>query len=224
MVSFARFTRLTSRFNVMTDSNETRIRILEAAVRVFSQKGYHETRVDDIVAESGSSKGSLYFHFPSKEKIFLALIDTFTSLLETRLRESLEKEEHGLQQLDSALQSSLKLFQQYRGLAKIVLVQAVGLGAAFEEHRRSINDRFAAIIQNRLERGISDGSIPPLQTEIAARAWVGALNEIVIHWIYSGDTDLQETLPALRIFLLRSIGISEERIARNLDQSNKENP
>ena len=216
MVLFARFTRLTSRFNSMTDSNETRTRILEASVRVFSKKGYHETRVDDIVAESGSSKGSVYFHFPSKERIFLALIDTFTGLLESRLHESLEKEEHGLQQLDSALQSSLKLFQQYRGLAKIVLVQAVGLGAAFEEHRRVINDRFAAIIQTRLERGIRDGSIPALQTEIAARAWVGALNEIVIHWIYSGNSDLLETLPALRVFLLRSIGISEERIARNL--------
>lgn len=199
----------------MTDSNETRTRILEAAALVFAQKGYHETRVDDIVTQSGSSKGSVYFHFPSKEKIFLALIETFTDLLEMRLLESIEKEEHGLGQLDSSLQSSLKLFQQYRGMAKIVLVQAVGLGTVFEERRRAINNRFTAIIQARLERGVRDGSIPPLQTEIAARAWVGALNEIVIDWIYSGETDLQETLPALRTFLLRSIGVSEEKIPKN---------
>lgn len=200
---------------LMTDSNETRTRILEAAARVFAQKGYHETRVDDIVAESGSSKGSVYFHFPSKETIFLALIDTFTSLLETRLREAMDKEQHGLQQVDSALNTSLKLFQQYRGLAKIVLVQAVGLGAAFEERRREINNRFTAIIQSRLERAVQDGSIPPLQSDLAARAWVGALNEIVIHWIYTGNTDLQESLPALRVFLLRSIGVSPERIEQN---------
>jgi AcrR family transcriptional regulator len=194
----------------MTDTNETRTRILAAAARVFAQKGYHETRVDDIVVESGSSKGSVYFHFPSKERIFLALIDTFTDLLETRLRESILSEEHGLQQIDAALQTSLKLFQQYRGLAKIVLVQAVGLGTAFEERRRQINTRFSAIIQARLEQAIKDGSIPAQQTDLAARAWVGALNEIVIHWIYTGETDLQETLPALRSFLLRSIGIVTE--------------
>lgn len=199
----------------MTDPNETRTRILEAAALVFAQKGYHDTRVDDIVAQSGSSKGSVYFHFPSKEKIFLALIEMFTGLLESRLQESIAHEEHGLQQLDLALQSSLKLFQQYRGMAKIVLVQAVGLGSIFEERRRAINNRFAAIIQSRLERAVQDGSISPLQADVAARAWVGALNEIVIHWIYSEETDLQEKLPALRIFLLRSIGVGDERIFQN---------
>lgn len=200
----------------MTDPNETRTRILEAAALVFAQKGYHDTRVDDIVAQSGSSKGSVYFHFPSKEKIFLALIEMFTALLESRLQESIAHEEHGLQQLDLALQSSLKLFQQYRGMAKIVLVQAVGLGSIFEERRRAINNRFAVIIQSRLERAVQDGSIAPLQADVAARAWVGALNEIVIHWIYSEETDLQEKLPALRIFLLRSIGVSDERIFKTI--------
>jgi AcrR family transcriptional regulator len=196
----------------MTDTPETRTRILEAAARVFAQKGYYETRVDDIVAESGTSKGSVYFHFVSKEKIFLALIDTFTGLLETRLLEAIEQEAHGLQQVDSALKASLKLFQQYRGLAKIVLVQAVGLGAAFEERRRNINNRFTEIIREHIERAIQDGSIPPQQAEVAARAWVGALNEIVIHWIYTGQPELEESLPALRAFLLRSIGVPETRI------------
>lgn len=196
----------------MTDPNETRTRILEAAAQVFAQKGYHETRVDDIVTASGTSKGSVYFHFPSKEKIFLALIDTFTSLLESRLLDSIQKEQHGLQQVDAALGASLGLFNQYRGLAKIVLVQAVGLGAAFEERRRAINDRFSQIVREQIERGIQDGSIPAQNAELAARAWVGALNEIVIHWIYTGAPDLEQSVPALRAFLLRSIGVPENRI------------
>lgn len=50
---------------------DTRTRILEAAARVFAEKGYHETRMDDIVAAADSSKGSLYFHFANKEEIFL---------------------------------------------------------------------------------------------------------------------------------------------------------
>jgi hypothetical protein len=69
-----------------------------------------------------------------------------------------------------------------------------------------MNDRFTKIIQARLERAAADGSIPSLQTEIAARAWVGALNEIVIHWIYTGTPPLEESLPELQKFLARSIG------------------
>ncbi len=188
------------------ESTDTRTRILEAAVQVFAEKGYHETRMDDIVSQSNTSKGSIYFYFPSKQDIFLGLIDTFTGLLESRLKDSIAAEEHGIQQVDSALSASLRLFSQYRTLAKIVLVQAVGLGAAFEERRRAINDRFAAIIQSRLERAIQDGSIPPLQADLAARAWVGALNEIVIHWIYTGQPDLETAVPEIKAFLLRSIG------------------
>lgn len=202
-------TRLTGRSIAMTEISDTRARILEAAARVFAQKGYHETRVDDIVAESGTSKGSVYFHFVSKEKIFLALIDTFTNLLEDRLRDALEKESRGLQQMDAALYSALALFQQYRGLAKVALVQAVGLGSVFEERRRAINNRFTAIIQARIEKGIADGSLPPQNAEIAARAWVGALNELVIHWIYTGAPDLEAAAPEIRTFLLRSIGARE---------------
>jgi len=191
-------------------TQETRTRILEAAVKVFATKGYHDTKVDDIVSESSTSKGSFYFYFPSKQDIFLALSDTFADLLESRITQAMEKETHGLQQMDAALRASLSLFTQYRGLAKIALVQAVGLGAVFEERRRVINKRLALIIKSRLERAAADGSIPPMQADITARAWVGALNEVVIHWIYTGAPPLEESLPALKKFLLRSIGVEEE--------------
>lgn len=187
-------------------TTDTRARILEAAARVFAEKGYHETRMDDIVAASSASKGSLYFHFPNKEEIFFGLIETFTGLLEARLRETLSSEQHGLEQLETALQESLRLFQQYRPLAKIVLVQAVGLGAAFEQRRRAINERFVTLIRERIEKGIEDGSLPPQNAELAARAWVGALNEILIHWIYTGTPDLQAALPEIKTLLARSVG------------------
>ncbi len=193
------------------ENPDTRTRILEAAVRVFAEKGYHETRMDDIVSAANASKGSIYFHFPGKQEIFFGLIETFTGLLESRLMASIETEQHGIDQVDAALSASLRLFSQYRTLAKIVLVQAVGLGTAFEERRRAINDRFAAIIQGRIEKGISEGSLPAQNAALAARAWVGALNEIVIHWIYTGSPDLETAVPEIKAFLLRSIGAGENK-------------
>jgi TetR/AcrR family transcriptional regulator, fatty acid metabolism regulator protein len=192
-------------------TQETRTRILEAAVKVFATKGYHDTKVDDIVNESDTSKGSFYFYFPSKQDIFLALSDTFADLLESKITQAMDKEAHGMGQMDAALHTAIGLFSQYRGLAKIALVQAVGLGAVFEERRRAMNNRLTALVQSRLERAATDGSIPPLQAEVTARAWVGALNEVVIHWIYTGTPPLEESMPALKEFLLRSIGAGKER-------------
>lgn len=191
---------------------DTRERILEAAVKVFANKGYHDARVDDIVSESRTSKGAFYFYFPSKQDIFLALSDAFADLLESRLKEAVQGRARGLDQMEAALTSILGLFNQHRALAKVALVQAVGLGAIFEERRRAINERLTRLIQARLDRAVAEGSIPPQQTELVARAWVGALNEVVIHWIYTGKPPLEESLPILRRFLARSIGVPEERI------------
>ena len=193
-------------------THETRTRILEAAVKVFATKGYHDAKVDDIVSEAQTSKGAFYFYFPSKQDIFIALSDTFADLLESKVSEAMQSESHGLQQMDAALRVSLGLFNQYRGLAKIALVQAVGLGAVFEERRRAINDRLTRLVQTRLEAAVAEGSIAPLKTDLAARAWVGVLNEIVIHWIYTGTPALEESLPEMRKFLARSIGVPEEKI------------
>lgn len=198
--------------NEPDSSPETRTRILEAAVKVFAIKGYHDAKVDDIVGEAQTSKGAFYFYFPSKQDIFIALSDTFADLLESKVREAIQSESHGLRQMDSALRVSLGLFSQYRGLAKIALVQAVGLGAVFEERRRAINDRLTRLVQTRLEAAVAEGSIPPLKADLAARAWVGVLNEVVTHWIYTGTPPLEESLPELRKFLARSIGVPVEKI------------
>ncbi len=196
-----------------TISDETRSRILDAAADVFADKGYHDARMDEIVAISHTSKGAVYHHFPSKNYIFFALIDKFTKLLEERLRAAIEKEEHGLDRVDAALRICMQTFGQHRALAKIALVQAVGLGETFETKRREINDRFAGIIQKYLDQAIADGSVPVIDTEVVARAWMGALNEVVLRWVYTGSPDPERATPALRTLLLRSIGISEERIA-----------
>lgn len=53
----------------------TRERLLDAAATVFAQHGYHRTAVDEIAEQAGASKGSLYFHFASKEELFLAVAE-----------------------------------------------------------------------------------------------------------------------------------------------------
>ncbi len=190
--------------------NPTRQRILEAAIRVFAQKGYHDARMDDIVQEAGSSKGSVYFHFPSKEGLFLALIDEFARRLEDHLTAAIEEQQGGMARVEAALEAGLQVFAQYRQLAKIFLVQAVGLGQSFEEKRRAILDRFADLIRQYLDEAIADGDIPPLDTEIAALVWVGAINELVMRWIQTGRPSRERLLPTLRLMLLRSIAFDEE--------------
>ena len=129
------------------DPRPTRERILDAALNIFSAKGFHDTKLDEIVSEGGISKGSIYFHFPNKEKLFIALVDQFADLIERRAQEAIAGETHGIRRVQAALEAVLETFGKYRRPAKLLLVQAVGLGSVFERKRIEVNDRFALLIK-----------------------------------------------------------------------------
>lgn len=66
-------------------SEETRAHLLDAAVRRFAISGYNAASVDDICAEAGVSKGAFYHHFPSKQAVFLALLDGWLKTIDAGL-------------------------------------------------------------------------------------------------------------------------------------------
>jgi AcrR family transcriptional regulator len=95
---------------------EKRERIRKAAFRAFRDNGYHETTVDEICRRAGISKGSFYWHFPSKQEIFLEILDTW----------SREVTEEMTAQFDSAVN-------------KADPISAIGMALQRESHRgRSI--------------------------------------------------------------------------------------
>ncbi|NCF66757.1 MAG: TetR family transcriptional regulator [Chloroflexi bacterium] len=191
------------------DPQTTRERILDASLDIFSDKGYHDTRLDEIVDQSHTSKGAIYFHFPNKERLFLALVDQFANLLERRVVEAIQQEKKGIGRVRVALTTCLETFGRYRRPAKILLVQAVGLGTTFENKRNEINDRFAYLIQTYLDESVEVGDIPPVDTEIVSIAWMGAIYNVVIRWVNTGEPDSERIMQALLPVLLKSVGYEE---------------
>ncbi|GAB3877461.1 TetR/AcrR family transcriptional regulator [Terrabacter terrigena] len=69
--------------------SERRAQLLDAALGVFVENGYHAAAMDDIAARAGVSKPVLYQHFPGKLELYLALIDQHTGELEQLVRDAL---------------------------------------------------------------------------------------------------------------------------------------
>ncbi len=194
-------------------ADATRERILEAAADVFADKGYFGAAVDDIVRASDTSKGSFYFHFPNKQGIFTALLNHLTARLLGRVEAAIvARGADPVEQLDAALEAALTAFAQRKRLARLLLVEAAGIGHGTDDNLMAIHRRFTALIQRRLEQAASAGRIPPQDTALAACAWMGALNEVVLRWLYQGEPErLQDAIPGLRTLLLRSVGLGDVR-------------
>ncbi|MGB9755206.1 TetR/AcrR family transcriptional regulator [Roseiflexus castenholzii] len=194
-----------------SDQKSTRERILEAALDIFSSRGYHDARLDDIVEVAHISKGSIYFYFPNKERLFLALVDQFADLIERRATEAIERQPRaGIDRVRAAIMAVIETFGKYRRPAKILLVQAVGLGAPFEKKRLEVTDRFAALIKRHLDEAITVGEIQPIDTAVVAHAWMGAIYNLVIRWVMTGDPPAERIPPTLVPLLLRSVNYPVE--------------
>jgi AcrR family transcriptional regulator len=72
-------------------SEETRSRIMEASVNLFSDRGFNAASVDDICDEAGISKGAFYHHFESKQALFLALLDGWLKAIDSAIEASKDK-------------------------------------------------------------------------------------------------------------------------------------
>jgi AcrR family transcriptional regulator len=185
----------------------TREKILQAALKVFAEKGYHKALVDDIVRASGTSKGAVYHHFTNKEALFLALVDDLSERLAESVATAIAVAQGSLGKVQAALTAGLDTFARHRDLARILLLESVNLGDAYQAKRLGERERFASLIQAHLDQAVADGSIPVLDTRVAALAWLGAVNEVVIEWLHDGRPDLlTEVLPALAPMFLKSIG------------------
>lgn len=190
------------------DPEATRRRLLEAAVRVFAQKGYYGATVDDIVAECGSSKGSFYFHFESKEALFLTLVESFAAMLADEVDRAVRSSPGGgAARIEEAVRAGLGLFERYPQLARVFLIESAAVNPRFEAKRRQLFDRFVRVIEVYLNEAKRNHRLAVADTRLAAAGILGAINEVVLQWL-SGPRDrpLQQLAPEVSGFVLRAIG------------------
>jgi TetR/AcrR family transcriptional regulator, fatty acid metabolism regulator protein len=182
-------------------------RILHAALQVFSRKGYHDTAVDDIAVDSQTSKGGVYFHFPNKQAIFLALLDRMAALLRHRVEAAVAAEADPIAKADVALQVVLQTFGSHRMLTRLFFVEALGAGREFNDRMGQLRASFADLTRQHLDEAVRQGAIPPLDTAVAGQVWFGALNEVLTRWVLSERPGrLEDAYPTVRALLLRGIG------------------
>ncbi len=190
-----------------------RERILDAAFTVFSRRGYREAGVDEVGRQAETSKGGVYFHFPTKEALFLELLRTTADRLAGKVERAMGGVEDPIERADVALRTVLSVFAGHRTMARLFLIDAVGAGAAFQAELQRMHERFSGLIAEQLDAAVREGIIPPIDTAVAGMAWFGALNEVVMRWLMAEPhSRLEDTYPTLRAILLRSVGIPESRI------------
>jgi AcrR family transcriptional regulator len=156
--------------------------LLDAAVRVFARKGYHQARVGDIAEEAGVAHGLLYHYFSSKEEVLETIFrDTWTDLL-AAVREVEASGEPAREQLRRVAAILLRAWRRDPDLVR-VLVREVTRSAEVGKRVAEIGDAFAAI-ERIVRRGQADGAFrEELDPRLASVVFYGALEEVLTGWV-----------------------------------------
>ena len=197
----------------MSVKEATHERLLEAAEEVFADKGYYEAAVDEIARRSNTSKGSVYFHFPSKESLFLAMVGHLGNRLMQQVENAIAEVKDPRERVEVALSTTLETLTQHRTLASLLLSKGFGMGSSFVKKRQEVFTRFADQVTALLEEALPQEIADPLNREVIAYASLGAISEVVVKWLETGTPHpVKEALPTLRRLLLGSVGLETNAI------------
>lgn len=198
------------------EPQNARERILNTATDVIARRGYSAAGIQEIVKLSGTSKGSFYFHFPSKEKMVMALFERMSQKLIDKVSRTIEKEPTPLHRVAASIDTLMAVFAGKQTIARVLLLNLAGNGKDIDRKFLPIREKFSALIGQELNAAVAAGQIEAVDTTLVARMWVGSIREVIYDWLLTGKpAPLTLATPALRTTLLRSIGATDPRATKS---------
>lgn len=158
---------------------ERRTDLLRAARKVFSTRGYHEAKVDDIAQQAGVAKGTFYLYFKDKRSIFVELLGTlFDRISKAILRVDVAQDVP--EQVKHNIRAILAVLLDEPETTQLLLTHAAGMDTDFTENLRAFDRGVRQLLTESLTDGQALGIVAPGDPGLYAIFAIGALKEVLI--------------------------------------------
>ena len=170
---------MTDRSIAQTDK---RTLILDAAIRVFAEHGYHRARVGDIAEDAGVAHGLLYHYFASKDEVLRTIFVENWGELIGRFRAVDDSDEPAPEKLEGIAKILLRTWRNDPALVT-VMVREVARSQQLQAQVDDVREAFA-IVQRVIEAGQTEGTIrPDVDARLASWLFYGGLEEVLTGWV-----------------------------------------
>lgn len=166
--------------------NKTKRKIFETAMELFAQKGYEATSVEEITSIVGIAKGTLYYHFTSKEEIFYFLIEEGMKLLKNSIEIKTSKYENSIDKIKAIVLIQIKSIVKCENLITLVISQMWGREERNIRCRNYVYE-YIKIIEDIVKSGIDKGEITGDNAEIIASGLFGFTCSGLLYRLKTGE-------------------------------------
>jgi TetR/AcrR family fatty acid metabolism transcriptional regulator len=199
----------------MKDENKHQ-RILKAAVKVFAEKGFYNSRVSEIAKEANVADGTIYLYFKNKDDILISLFEEEFGQIVENMRKELEKEKDPLLKIRLFAVMHLSIVSKQQKLGEVLGVEVRQSSKFMKEYINNPFIEYLNLIRSIVIEGQEKGFIrKDLTPGIMKRALFGALDEMARYWVLSTKKKHSISEAALQISEVFIRGVMSEEAQKN---------
>jgi AcrR family transcriptional regulator len=184
-----------------------REQILKIASELFSEKSYHDVTVDEIAGAVGVAKGTIYLYFPSKERLYLEILEDSFEAIESLLEKEIAKSDSAPVKLKKVLRLIFEFYQMNLDVLRILSRDETHLIREHFEFTERWRLRRIKLYEKILEKGQREGSFRPMNTKLVAIVIFGLVRSVM--FFYKIDRSAGEISD--EVFSVISSGILDSR-------------
>jgi AcrR family transcriptional regulator len=168
---------------------DRRARLVATGLALFGTEGYGPTTIEGICSQAGVTARHFYEQFESREALLRAVYDDVIAGTQRAIVRALAHAGGDTKdRVAAGVAAFVHAYLDDPRCARIACIEAIGVSAGFERHRRSVIHAFASVIEAQAELLASEGRLPPRRDyELTGIAMAGAVNELMSDWIMRRD-------------------------------------
>jgi AcrR family transcriptional regulator len=167
------------RKSVSGDASGKDAKIFAEAVRIFGEKGYHATSMQNIADAVGLQKGSLYHYISSKEELLFKIFERSTGALTQELEAIIASGDSPSKKLHCAIEAHLTALCEQLDIYTVYLSERRVLSGRTHARVRAEGERHARLLEQIIKEGIAAKDFRAVDSKMVAHAILGMCN-----WLY----------------------------------------
>jgi TetR/AcrR family fatty acid metabolism transcriptional regulator len=163
-------------------------KILQAAIKVFAQKGFFSARISDIANEAKVADGTIYLYFNNKYDILISIFEEEIGKIILEVKNLIEQEEDPRRMLEIFAMQHMQMVKDRKALAEVLQMELRQSNKFMRDYRNTKFIEYVDIISRIIHKGQEMKIFrPDIMPGVAKRAMFGALDETARLWILSPD-------------------------------------
>ena len=168
--------------------------VMDAAVQLFAQYGYHAAPLRDIAKIAGIQAASIYYHYENKQALLIEIMTTYMQRLNVNLEQILRDHAEPRERLHAAIANHIRLHTSHKAEFFIIDTEIRALEEQSRDEVLALRDRYEALIQELLRDGMQRGIFRESDVKVTSYALIAMCTEVAAWFRPAGRLTVQQVI------------------------------